>query len=132
VDGNDGTVRSYRDLKVWQRAMELAAECHAVTRRFPRRSSSGRIAQIGRAAGAVPANIAEGNGRRTRADYLRHLSIANGSLLELETHLLLAARIGLVRPGDLTRLLLIAGEVGRMLAGLIRRLKEKPAPRPYS
>jgi four helix bundle protein len=121
-------VRSYRDLKVWQRAMELAVECHMLTRRFPRRSSSGLVAQLERAAGSVPANIAEGNGRRTRADYLRHLSIANGSLAELETHMLLAARLGLVSPREMRRVLSTASEVGRLLAGLIRALRsEQPS-----
>ena len=121
-------VRSYRDLKVWQRAMELAVECHMLTRRFPRRSSSGLVAQLERAAGSVPANIAEGNGRRTRADYLRHLSIANGSLAELETHMLLAARLGLVSPREIRRVLSTASEVGRLLAGLIRALRsEQPS-----
>jgi len=117
-------VRSYRDLKVWQRSMELAVDCHLATRKFPRRSSSGLIAQIERAASSVPANIAEGNGRQSRPDYLRHLSIAKGSLLELETHVMLAARLSLVSPDELTRMLSLSGEVGRMLAGLMRKLRE--------
>jgi four helix bundle protein len=115
---------SYRDLIVWQRAMELAVECHAATRKFPRRSSSGLVAQIERASGAIPANIAEGNGRQSRPDYLRHLSMANGSLQEVETHILPAARLSLVSPDQLTRMLSLSGEVGRMLAGLMRKLRE--------
>jgi four helix bundle protein len=121
-------IRSYRDLKVWQRAMELAVECHVLTRGFPRRNSSGLVAQLERTAGSVPANIAEGCGRRSRADYVRHLAIANGSLLEAETHVILAARLGLIKPSDLTRVLGISAEVGRMLAGLIRRLNSGAAP----
>jgi four helix bundle protein len=122
VDGHLGRVRSYRDLKVWQRSMELAVECHLLVRSLPRRSASGLAVQIERAAGSVPANIAEGCGRRTRPDYLRHLSIANGSLLELETHVLIASRLGLLKPGQLATVLALSGETGRLLGGLIRKL----------
>jgi four helix bundle protein len=113
-------VRSYRDLEVWQRSMELAVECHLLSRRLRRRGASGVAAQIERAAATVPANIAEGCGRRTRPDYLRHLSIANGSLLELETHVLIASRLGLLSPGQLATVLALSAETGRLLDGLIR------------
>lgn len=124
--------RSYRDLRVWQQALELAAESDALTRRFSRRDAHRLVDQIERAAGSIHANIAEGNGRRSRADYLRHLSIANGSLFELESHLLLAEKRGLLTSSDLTRALTVSAEVGRLLAGLIRRLQQDPAvmPRP--
>jgi len=102
--------------------MELAVECHLIARALPRRGASGLAAQIERAAGSVPANIAEGCGRRTRPDYLRHLSIANGSLLELETHVLIASRLGLLKPGQLATVLALSAETGRLLNGLIRRL----------
>ena len=115
-------VRSYRDLKVWQRSMELAVECHLLSRRLPRRGATGLAAQIERAAASVPANIAEGCGRRTRPDYLRHLSIANGSLLELETHVLIASRLGFLAPGQLSTVLGLSAETGRLLNGLIRKL----------
>ena len=97
-------------------------ECHLIARALPRRGASGLAAQIERAAGSVPANIAEGCGRRTRPDYLRHLSIANGSLLELETHVLIASRLGLLKPGQLATVLALSAETGRLLNGLIRRL----------
>jgi four helix bundle protein len=116
-------VRSFRDLKVWQRALDLANECRAATEAFPPRRSAGLIAQIENSAGSVPANIAEGAGRRTTPDYLRHLSIANGSLLELETHLVRAAGFGLISPDRLAALVALCVEVGRMLAGLIRKLE---------
>jgi four helix bundle protein len=119
----EDAVRSFRDLKVWQGAVALSNECHAVTEAFPARTSAGMIAQIERAAGSVPANIAEGAGRRTTPDYLRHLSIANGSLLELETHLVRAAGFGYLSHRQLTPLIDRCAEVGRMLAGLIRKLE---------
>jgi four helix bundle protein len=121
--------QSHRDLIVWQRSMELAVECHALTRGFPRRNSSGLIGQIERAASSVPATIAEGNGRLTRADYLRYLSMVNGSLAELETHLMLAARLTFISPADLTRVLAILREVGRLLGGLIQTARLVEGPR---
>ena len=120
--------RSYRELLVWQRSMQLAVRCHVLARSLPRGGSAGLAAQIERAPGSVPANIAEGCGRRTRPDYLRHLGIANGSLLELETHVLLAAELKLVTPERLGEVLTMSAEVGRLLAGLIRRLSGAKAP----
>ena len=121
----NGAAISFRDLRVWQHSLRLSNECHAVTEAFPARRSAGLVAQIERAAGSVPANIAEGAGRRTTPDYLRHLSIANGSLLELETHLVRAAGFGLISPDRLARLVGLCGDVGKMLAGLIRTLESR-------
>lgn len=102
--------------------MQLAVRCHLLARSLPRGRAAGMASQIERAAGSVPANIAEGCGRQTRPDYLRHLGTANGSLLELETHVLLAAELKLVPPDRLADILALSAEVGRMLAGLIRSL----------
>ncbi len=87
------TVRSYRDLKVWEKAMDLVVESYRLTQLFPRGETYGLTAQIQRAAVSIPANIAEGHGRDHLGNYLRHLSVANGSLMELETHLLIAASV---------------------------------------
>jgi four helix bundle protein len=116
----DQLARSYRDLKAWQLAMRLAQQCDELVDAFPKRGPAGLISQLERAAGSVAANIAEGSGRRSRPDYLRHLAIANGSLLEVETHVLRAAQVGLVKPSDVTRVLATSAETGRVLAGLIR------------
>src|SRR5688500_9504376 len=86
-------IRSYKDLIVWQRAMELAEAAFDIAGSLPRDSASGLTSQIRRSAVSVPANIAEGHGRLSRADYLRHLSIARGSLMELQTLLALAHRL---------------------------------------
>lgn len=123
-------VRSFRDLKVWQESLTLAAECQLVAQRFARRDRAGSGRQLVRAANSVPANIAEGCGRRTRAGYLRYLSIANGSLLEVETHLRLAERQMLLRPSDVGRALGMCVVVGKLLAGLIRALRALPDPDP--
>jgi four helix bundle protein len=77
-----------------------------------------------RSAASIPANIAEGHGREHLGDYLHHLSIANGSLMELETHLLISARLAYCSPDDLKPVFLQTSEVGRMLSGLISKLQD--------
>ena len=118
-------VRSYRDLEVWQKAMDLVVESYRLTSLLPKSETYGLPSQIQRAAASVPANIAEGHGREHLGDYLHHLSIANGSLLELETHILVSGRLSYAQQEHVERILGMIGEVGRMLAGLIRSLKKK-------
>jgi four helix bundle protein len=84
------------------------------------------ISQIERAAVSVPANIAEGHGRKHTGDYLHHLSMARGSLLELETHILITVRLGYLQPKETEGILGLTDEVGRMISGLIQRLRSKP------
>ena len=74
---------------------------------------------------SLPSNIAEGHGRKHLGDYLHHLSIANGSLMELETQILIAGRMGFVQPEERASLLQQTSDVGRMLAGLIAALKRR-------
>src|SRR4028118_184084 len=119
------SVESYRDLKVWNKAMDLVVESYKVTNQLPKSESYGLSSQIQRAAVSVPANIAEGHGREHLGDYLRHLSFANGSLKELETHLLIASRLSYLELSELDKALGLAQEVGRMLSGLTRKLKER-------
>jgi four helix bundle protein len=118
-------VKSYRDLKVWDKAMDLVVESYKFTEAFPKTETYGLASQIQRAAVSIPANIAEGHGREHLGDYLHHLSVANGSLMELETHLLIANRLSYIEMNDLTPVLTLTGEVGRMLAGLISKLKAR-------
>jgi four helix bundle protein len=119
-------VRSYQDLKVWEKAMDLVIESYRVSRLLPKTEIFGLTAQIQRAAVSIPANIAEGHGREHLGDYLRHLSIARGSLMELETHMLLIARL-YVPPDEVKRALEMIREVDRMLSGLTKKLRELPA-----
>jgi four helix bundle protein len=118
-------VRYYRDLLVWQKGIDLALDCYRATKLFPKSETYGLAAQIQRAAVSVPANIAEGHGREHLGDYLHHLSIANGSLMELETHIVLAGRLNYLTDTHADQLLSQAAELGRMLSGLIRRLKDR-------
>jgi four helix bundle protein len=115
-------VKHYQELLVWQKAMDLVEEIYKTSRTFPREEIYGLTSQIRRAAVSVPSNVAEGQGRRTTADFLRHLSIAYGSLLELETQTLIATRLRYLQPGRSNDVLVMAGEVGRMLNGLMTSL----------
>ncbi len=119
------TIKSYRDLKVWERAMDLVAASYKLTELLPRSEVYGLAAQMRRAAVSIPANIAEGHGREHLGDYLHHLSIANGSLMELETHFLIANRLAYLRMAEIEALLGLSAEVSRMLAGLTKKLKAR-------
>lgn len=119
----DTGIRSYRDLRVWQKAMDLAAACYQATRRFPKEELYGMTSQIRRASVSVAANIAEGHGRNNRGDYIQFLRIAQGSLKELETHLLLSQRLSMCAAGEVDPILDECDAIGRMLRALIRSLQ---------
>ncbi len=118
-------VKSYRDLLVRQKAVDLVVRCYELTKQFPKSETYGLAGQMQRAAVSIPANIAEGHGREHIGDYLRHLSIANGSLMELETHIAIAQRLDYVMAADADSLLKECGELSRMLSGLTKRLRTK-------
>jgi four helix bundle protein len=123
-------MQSYRELIVWKTAMDLAAECYLVTKTFPRDELFGMTSQIRRSAASVPANIAEGHDRSSTKEFLHHLSIARGSLKELETHLLLGQRVGLLNDTDLPSLMDRCDQVSKMLSGLRQSLERKLSPPP--
>ena len=118
-------VKHYRDLEVWQLAMDLAQECYRVTKAFPREELFGMTSQIRRAAASIPANIAEGQGRHHTKEFLNHLSTARGSLLELETHLILSQRVDLLPQKALGDLLQTTDRISRMMSGLRRSLEKR-------
>jgi four helix bundle protein len=115
-------VRSYRDLVVWQKSMRLAADAYRLTRRLPKQEEFRITSQIIRAAASIPANIAEGHGRGTRKDYAHFISIARGSLSELETFVLLVQTLELAEANQCEAVLNLSAEVGRMLTSLRERL----------
>jgi four helix bundle protein len=122
----EGTkITSYRDLIVWARAMDIVVVCYQLTKQIPQSEIYGLISQIRRAAVSIPANIAEGHGRKALGDFIQHLSIANGSLKELETHLLIAGRLHYVKDDEIVPALESCAEIGRMLASLIQKLRQK-------
>ncbi|NES20973.1 MAG: four helix bundle protein [Symploca sp. SIO3E6] len=118
-------VRSYRDLKVWNRAMDLVIMCYQLTSKLPKTEVYGLTSQLQRAAVSIPSNIAEGKGREHLGEYIHHLSIANGSLKELETHLLIIERLSYLENSELNPVLELAEEIGKMLSTLIKTLKER-------
>lgn len=117
-------INSYRDLAAWQQAMDLVVAVYETTRTWPKEEIYGLTSQARRAAVSVPANIAEGYGRENLGSYVQFLRIAQGSLKELETHLLVAERIGMLPQVDRGSLLSQAETVGKILRGLIRKLSE--------
>lgn len=112
--------RSYRDLQVWEGGMRLAEACYLTTKAFPREEIYGITSQIRRSAASVPANVAEGYGRNSPKEFVRFLRIVQGSLKELETHLILASNVGLVTMEDSDRILRLCATVAKMLGALIR------------
>ena len=118
-------IRGYQDLEVWQRAMDLVVEAYGLTKQFPTQERYGLTAQLQRSAVSIPSNIAEGRGRRGLGGFLYHLSVANGSLMELETQIQIAVRLGYLRDVEGQGILRRCGEVGRLLAGLSRALRRR-------
>lgn len=128
IDGQTRTeIRGFKDLEVWQVAMRLVGECYRVSRSFPDSERFGLTNQLRRSAVSVPSNIAEGHGRGSPKSFLNFLWIANGSLAELETQVLLAIDLGFLSNTDTSAALDLIGQVGRMLTGL-RRAVEKTLP----
>jgi len=119
------TMQSYRELLVWQKSMDMAEACYQLTADFPRGEVYGMTAQIRRAAVSIPANIAEGHGRENTGSFVQFSRIAQGSLKELETHLLLAGRVRLATVERTTPLLAECETTGKMLRSLIRSLQAK-------
>jgi four helix bundle protein len=118
------TIETYRDLRVWRDAMDLAEACYRLTARFPADERFGLTSQIRRACVSIPANIAEGYGRNSKGAYVQFLRVAQGSLKELETHLLLVERLGLAATEAAAPLLASTDALGRMLWALIRSLEQ--------
>jgi len=118
-------LKTYRELEVWQRAMDLVVEVYRLSAEFPSREKFGLTSQIQRAAVSVPANIAEGYGRSHRGDYLHLLSVARGSLAELETHLAIAVRLGFLDRENAMDAWNLSQSVGQMLTKLIRSLESR-------
>jgi four helix bundle protein len=107
--------------------MDLVTECYRASAFLPKTETFGLSSQLQRAAVSVPANIAEGHGRKSTKEYIKHLSIAYGSLMEAETHIQIAERVKYLDAATVQQLLTLSHEVGRMLNGLITSLRRKLA-----
>ncbi len=119
-------IRSYKDLQVWQEAMELVAQTYVLTAKLPESERFGLKPQMRRAAVSVPANIAEGHASNHRKVFLNHLSMARGSLTELETYVLLMMKLQYATSEHVQGTQQQIQKVGKLLNGLIRSLKAKP------
>lgn len=119
------TIQSYRQLIGWQKSMELVRQIYEVTKDFPKEEIYGLTSQIRRAAISVPSNIAEGQGRDSTKEFLHHLSMAYGSLMEVETQILIAESLKYLTSEDTKLILEKTAEAGRLINGLSRSLKQK-------
>jgi len=111
--------QSYRDLIAWQKAMQFVTEVYRATRDFPREEAYGLSSQLRRAAVSVPSNVAEGQARFSPREFHHFLSYARGSLVEIETQLMIAESLSYLTREETERLLSHAAELGRVLNGLI-------------
>jgi len=118
-------VKRYKDLIAWQKAMDLVEQIYKITRNFPKEELYGLTSQVRRAVISIPSNIAEGHCRNGRREFIHHISIALGSLGEVETQVILAQRLGYI--ADSASMLEMASEVGRLLVGLMHSLERHAA-----
>lgn len=117
-----GGVRSFRELVVWQRSVELTLTVYELTKAFPKEELFGLSSQLRRAAVSIPSNIAEGQGRQSRGEFLQFLGVARGSMFEVQTQLLIARRLGYAAEEMIGRCEGLGDEVGKMLNALIASL----------
>ena len=134
---NTDAIKSHHDLLVWKASMDFVVDIYHATATFPRTEQFALANQIQRAAVSIPSNIAEGHARQSTSDYLHFLSIAQGSLAEVDTQLELAIRLGYLDQGAFDSLQQSATAIGRMLTNLQQSLRKrlaasKPARRPQS
>ncbi len=115
-------VKSYKDLIVWQKAMDLVELVYQATKTFPKEEIYGLTNQVRRAVVSVPSNIAEGQARQSSAEFKNFLSIARGSLAEVETQLLIAMRLGYLTQEQLASIMAVHQEVSKILPALMAKL----------
>src|SRR5690606_38591971 len=118
-------IQSYKDLIVWQRAIDLTLEIYTVTKIFPQDERFGLVSQLRRAGVSIASNIAEGRHRSGTKDYIRFLRIALGSVAELETQLTIAHKLGLIVEKDFSSIMNLSLEITKMLKVLIGKLLKK-------
>jgi len=118
-------IKSYRDLEVWKKAMDLVVTCYKITRKFPRSEIYGLTSQLQRAAVSIPSNIAEGHQRQHSKEFLQHLSIAYAPLAELETDVEIARRLDYIAEDQTNNVFAQAAEIGRMINGLRKSITNR-------
>jgi four helix bundle protein len=116
-------MKSFRELRIWQAAMDLVEKIYLLTRSFPKQETYGLTSQLQRAAVSIPSNIAEGHAREHLKEYLHHLSMAQASLAELETHLEIAMRLKYLTPDQLKELMDDSSSLGKQMYSLRNALR---------
>jgi four helix bundle protein len=116
------SLKSYKDLIIWQRSMDMVESIYRITEDFPSKESFGLISQMRRAAVSVPSNIAEGYGRQSTGSYSQFLSVARGSLFELETQIDICVRLKYIQKTESEKLLSEIVEISKMISSLISKL----------
>jgi len=117
--------KDYRDLEVWQRAIQITKQAYNLTRNFPQSELYGMTSQIRRASVSIAANIAEGWGRRYTAEFIQFLRQANGSRVELETHLIISAEVALCTQSEIQPMIAELETLGKQILSLERSLQRK-------
>ncbi len=121
-------IKNFKELVVWQKAMDLAAEVYRLAKKLPKEERYALADQLRRSASAIPSNIAEGFGRETSKDYANFLVIARGSVFETETHLLLCVRVHYLAAEEVQPALSLVAEVGKMINSVISMLRSPSPP----
>lgn len=123
--GNGGGIESYRDLRVWQKGIDLTERVYELTRGFPSEEKFGLISQLRRAAVSLPSNIAEGWGRNSTGAFIRYLRIAHGSLTEIETQVTIAHRLGYLSESEKNAFLKETTAERKMILAFVRSLNKR-------
>lgn len=118
-------IKTYRDLIIWQKSMDLVTEIYKITKTFPKDETYGLITQMRRCAVSIPSNISEGYGRNSSSDYIRFLRIAMGSLYELQTQLEISLNLKYLEANGFRKFYESSREVERMMSSMIRKISTK-------
>lgn len=123
MESAKNTIRSFKDLKVWQRSMDLAVRIYRITQKLPASEQFGLTSQLRRAAVSIPSNIAEGYVRQSTGNYRQFLSISRGSLMEIETQINICDRLKYLAQSDTENIFKEITEISKMLTSLISKIK---------
>ena len=124
-NGMGGSMRTYKDLMIWQKAMSFVTEIYTTTKTFPRDEHWGLVSQIRRSSVSIPCNIAEGYGRNSTKDYTRFLRITMGSIYEIQTQLEISKNLEYLHNNTFENLYELSREIERMLSSLIKKIREE-------
>lgn len=115
-------IKTHKDLLVWEKSLDLVEQIYKITKQFPKEELYGITNQMRRCAVSIPANIAEGSGRKNKAEFIQFLHIALGSASELETHLIISQRLGFLSINSYDEIMNALNEIIKMTCGLINSL----------